>query len=167
MHADWCSLPRSYHNLPNWAPSCYMDWYDLIKEPSPDPTIQKQKNTSSAILYSHLISTICSIMHNEKVIIASSLTKVECAVLLAFGSTAGIPWGRWTRKWSSFNTTQLCECLLSLKALFFPSFLMNSAQTQHSGEQTRHFYNPLTINLSWFFGVYTGNRCGNNSFSLN
>lgn len=50
---------------------------------------------------------------------------------------------------------------------FFPSFLMNSAQTQHSGEQTRHFYSPLTINLSWFFGVYSSSRCANNSFSLN
>ena len=119
MHAVWCSLCQSYHNLPNCAPSSQIDWYDLIKAPNTDPTIQNQGNSSSVFLYFHLISPICYIMHNEKVIIASGLAKVECAVLLALGSPAGIPWGRWTRKWSSFNTTQLSECLLSLKALSF------------------------------------------------
>lgn len=30
-------------------------------------------------------------MHNEKVIIVSSIAEAECAVLLALGSAAGIP----------------------------------------------------------------------------
>ena len=118
MHVNWCSLRQAYHKLPNCAPSCQID-------PIKDPTIQKHWENASAFLYFHLISPICSIMHNEQVIIASSLAKVECAVLLTLGSATGIPWGRWTRKWSSFNTTQLSECLLSLKSSFsfFPLLL--------------------------------------------
>lgn len=129
------------------------------------PPFKNSKYTSSVFLYFHLISTICYIMYNEKVIIVSSLTEVECAVLLVLGSAAWIPWGRWTRKWSSFNTTRLSECLLSLNGIsFFSSFMMNSSQTGHSGEQTRHFYSPLTIKKQFF--VFTANRCVYNSLSL-
>lgn len=45
----------------------------------------------SVFLYFHFISTIYYIIHNEKVIIVSGLAEVECAVLLALGSAAGIP----------------------------------------------------------------------------
>ena len=81
-----------------------------------------RKNSYSMFLYFHLLSTIFYIKHNEEVVIASSTAKVESAVLLAPGSPAGIPWGRWARKRSKFNTTQLCECLLSLNAI--SSFLL-------------------------------------------
>lgn len=118
MQTDVASL--SLHNLPNCC-SIMLDrliWSDYSSEHRSHHS-KTDKNNSLAFFYFHLISAICHIMHNEKVIIASGPAKVECAVLLALGSNAGIPWGRWTRKWSSFNTTQLSECLLSLKAPFF------------------------------------------------
>lgn len=106
------------------------------------------------------ISPIYSLMHNEEVIV-----RAECAVLLALGSTGGIPWGRWTRKWISVNTPQSSERLLSLKALpVFPaSLLTSSAQIWHSRELTRLFYKPLSINVFWHFCIYSTNRCANNS----
>lgn len=41
----------------------------------------------------------------------------------ALGKAAGIPGGRWTRKWSSVNAAQLSGCLLSLKAPSLPPSL--------------------------------------------
>lgn len=125
MHVNWRSLRQAYRKLPICAPLYQMD-------PIKDPTIQKHWENASVFPYFHLISPICSIMHNEQVIIASSLAKVECAVLLALGSAAGIPSGRWTRKWSSFNTTQLSECLLSLKSSFFGFFPLLLPDEQRS-----------------------------------
>lgn len=168
MHVNWRSLRQAYRKLPIFAPLYQMD-------PIKDPTIQKHWENASVFPYFHLISPICSIMHNEQVIIASSLAKVECAVLLALGSAAGIPSGRWTRKWSSFNTTQLSECLLSLKSSFFGFFPLLLPDEQRSNltfwgaDQT--LLQPINckfvqIFFLFFFGVYSRNRCANNSFSL-
>lgn len=71
--------------------SCLKDWCDLIKASRTGP-IEKQRRAFT--IFSPLPSPN-SLLYNEKIVIASSLTK---AILLALGSAAKIPWGRWTRK---------------------------------------------------------------------
>lgn len=60
--------------------------------------------------------------------------------ILVPGSAAGIPGGRWTRKWSSVNTEQLSGWLLSLKAL---SIAPSHRPTHHPG--TAHLYAGETL----------------------
>lgn len=111
-------------------------------------------------------------MHNEKVIIASSLAKVECVVLLALGNTA-MEFHEAGEQGNGVHSTlhNYLNVVIKSSFSFFP--LLPDGQRSNlifwGADQTflQSINHKFGLIFFLFFFIDSCNRCANNSFSLN